>query len=102
MGLYQFMNPVFLFARLRTDKPSANLGYGPVKARPGRDSQLTGGVFPTKLSSQAGDAMDDGLTLPGVADGMGAFQGKDGRVIVVRNHEVSPDAMQHSGFWDQL
>ena len=34
--------------------------------------------------------MTDGFLVPGMLDGMGAFQGKDGRIIVVRNHELSP------------
>lgn len=33
--------------------------------------------------------LDDGTALPGRHDGMGAFAGEDGRVTLVRNHEVN-------------
>ena len=32
--------------------------------------------------------MSDGYLVPGKADGMAAFEGEDGRVILVRNHEL--------------
>jgi secreted PhoX family phosphatase len=32
--------------------------------------------------------MDDGLLIPGKQDGMAAFPSEDGKVIVVRNHEI--------------
>ncbi|MGH3506402.1 MAG: alkaline phosphatase PhoX, partial [Nocardioidaceae bacterium] len=33
--------------------------------------------------------LDDGTRLPGRHDGMGAFSGPDGNVILVRNHEIT-------------
>ncbi len=33
--------------------------------------------------------LDDGTTLPGRHDGMGAFEGPNGNTILVRNHEVN-------------
>ncbi len=33
--------------------------------------------------------LDDGTTLPGRHDGMGAFRGRDGNVILIRNHEIN-------------
>lgn len=33
-------------------------------------------------------ALDDGTRLPGRHDGMGAFAGPDGNVLLVRNHEI--------------
>ena len=33
--------------------------------------------------------LDDGTNLPGRHDGMGAFQGPDGNVILIRNHEIN-------------
>ena len=33
--------------------------------------------------------LDDGTVLPGRHDGMAAFQGRDGNVVLVRNHEVN-------------
>src|SRR5690606_22113458 len=38
-----------------------------------------------------GDRMADGLLTPGLPDGMATFAGKNGRVILIRNHENSPD-----------
>jgi secreted PhoX family phosphatase len=42
--------------------------------------------------------MDDGLLLPGAPDGMASFNGRNGRVIVVRNHENSPDKFAQGAF----
>ena len=33
--------------------------------------------------------LNDGTALPGRHDGMGAFRGRDGSVLLVRNHEVN-------------
>ncbi|MDO8678648.1 MAG: DUF839 domain-containing protein [Acidobacteriota bacterium] len=37
----------------------------------------------------AGDPMDGGLRTPGLHDGMAAFEGPDGTVSLIRNHEIS-------------
>ncbi|WP_154853901.1 alkaline phosphatase PhoX [Cyclobacterium xiamenense] len=94
MGLYQFMNPGLSHAKPGL-KPA--MGYGPLKKDPAGILNLPEG-FTYKIISNKGDKMADGLYLPGLADGMGAFQGKNGRTIVVRNHEISPDSLEHSGF----
>ncbi len=44
--------------------------------------------FSYRVISRAGDVMDDGLVVPGSHDGMGVFARADGRVVLVRNHEV--------------
>lgn len=36
--------------------------------------------------------MSDGFYVPGAPDGMATFAGPDGETIVIRNHEVNPDA----------
>ena len=36
-----------------------------------------------------GDAMDDGRRIPPLHDGMAAFAGENGRVVLVRNHEIN-------------
>jgi secreted PhoX family phosphatase len=33
--------------------------------------------------------LDDGTNLPGRHDGMGAFHGSDGNVVLIRNHEIN-------------
>ena len=37
----------------------------------------------------AGDPMDGGLRTPGLHDGMAAFDGPDGTVQLIRNHEIA-------------
>ncbi len=41
-----------------------------------------------RVVSRFGEAMSDGLRVPGAHDGMAAFPGADGRVILVCNHEL--------------
>lgn len=48
--------------------------------------------FSYKIVSRMGDLMDDGFYVPGAADGMATFAGPAGKTIVIRNHEVNPDA----------
>ncbi len=48
--------------------------------------------FSYRVLSRAGETMDDGLIVPGQHDGMGAFARADGRVALVRNHEVLLEA----------
>jgi len=54
--------------------------------------------FAYKVIAERGTMMDDGLYLPGRADGMGTFAGKDGKVILIRNHENSPSELEESPF----
>ena len=44
--------------------------------------------FSCHAISQVGEKMDDGLFVPGEHDGMAAFAGAQGRVILMRNHEL--------------
>ncbi|HYO24243.1 MAG TPA: alkaline phosphatase PhoX [Lacipirellulaceae bacterium] len=69
--------------------PRPDLGYGPLVADPEELLDLPRG-FAYKIVSRAGDAMDDGLFVPGKADGMATFAGPDGLAIIVRNHELLP------------
>ncbi|HXG46930.1 MAG TPA: alkaline phosphatase PhoX [Methylomirabilota bacterium] len=54
--------------------------------------------FRYHLFSEAGEKMDDGLLVPGKHDGMGAFDAGNGKVILVRNHEMEPGATEFSPF----
>ncbi len=54
--------------------------------------------FSYKVVSRAGDPMSDGLVVPAAHDGMAAFAGPDGRVILVCNHENHPAAQKDSAF----
>ncbi|MFZ2874233.1 MAG: alkaline phosphatase PhoX [Phycisphaerales bacterium] len=62
-------------------------GYGPLVPDPAKLLDLPAG-FEYVVLSRTGEEMDDGLLVPGQHDGMAAFPGKDGRVLLVRNHEV--------------
>ena len=62
-------------------------GFGPLLPDPDGILDLPEG-FTYSILSRAGQVMDDGLLLPGAPDGMAAFAGENGRVILVRNHEL--------------
>ncbi|MGH2897531.1 MAG: alkaline phosphatase PhoX, partial [Solirubrobacteraceae bacterium] len=54
--------------------------------------------FSYRVIARTGDAMSDGLLMPGCPDGSGAFSGPSGRVILVRNHELTQDHVKTSAF----
>lgn len=60
--------------------------YGPLQADPEGLLDLPDG-FRYRVISRSGERMDDGLPVPGKPDGMAAFAGPDGQVVLVRNHE---------------
>ena len=43
-----------------------------------------------KVLDRNGNSMSDGLMSPGRPDGMGCFVAEDGRLILMRNHEINP------------
>ena len=71
--------------------------FGPLATDPKGILDLPEG-FSYKVISTVGDSMDDGLLVPGNADGMAAFTGPNGRTILIRNHELKPKAVQASPF----
>jgi uncharacterized protein len=61
--------------------------------------------FRYRVISRLGNIMDDGLPVPDAADGMGAIPLPDGRIALVRNHEIrasgkKPDAKVLSDMGD--
>ncbi|MFK7908073.1 MAG: alkaline phosphatase PhoX [Chitinophagales bacterium] len=66
----------------------STMKYGDLREDPGGIFKLPKG-FSYKIISKKGSKMDDGLLVPGRFDGMATFAGKDGRIIIVRNHEVN-------------
>ena len=44
--------------------------------------------FNYKIISKQNQIMSDGLPVPGHADGMLSFNGENGRIILIRNHEI--------------
>ena len=64
--------------------------YGPLIADPAKVLDLPEG-FDYKVLSRVGRTMSDKLITPGNHDGMAAFAGDRGRIILVCNHETNPD-----------
>lgn len=89
-------DPAFTTARLTT-----GLGYGPLIPDPAGILDLPAG-FTYRIISRRGDEMDDGLLVPGDPDGMAAFPGPDGKVILVRNHELDTTERRGSPFGRKL
>ena len=73
------------------------IGYGDLVPDPAGVFDLPPG-FSYKVVSEFGQPMDDGLLTPGRMDGMGAFPAGEGRVALVRNHEVYPADLERSAF----
>lgn len=44
-----------------------------------------------KLIDEVGMKMTDGFKVPGKPDGMGTFEGENGQIILLRNHELDED-----------
>ncbi len=63
--------------------------YGPLRDDPEGILDLPKG-FEYRVLSRAGDLMSDGLLVPADPDGMAAFAMKDGKTLLLRNHEISP------------
>ncbi|MEM1322553.1 MAG: alkaline phosphatase PhoX [Bacteroidota bacterium] len=47
--------------------------------------------FSYRVISRQGQRMSDGFLVPARPDGMGTFDGGNGKVVIVRNHENSPN-----------
>ena len=73
--------------------------FGPLVRDPEGILDLPEG-FSYRILSRIGQTMDDGLRVPGAADGMAAFPGPEGRVVLVRNHELSSGAREAGAFGD--
>lgn len=72
-------------------------GFGPLLRDPEGLLELPAG-FAYVAFSRRGEEMDDGLLVPGMHDGMAAFAGPDGRVLLVRNHENESAWLDYSPF----
>ncbi len=83
-------------ARTETN-PSAGPGFGPLTPDPDSIIDLPAG-FGYTIVARRGQEMDDGLLVPGLQDGMAAFAGSDGQVILVCNHETHPYEVAESPF----
>ncbi len=69
-----------------------------LKTDPNRVLNLPQG-FSYKVLQRKGSLMSDGYDVPGRPDGMGSFQGKDGSVILMRNHELDEGQSDFSPYF---
>lgn len=76
---------------VRDPAPPPRSGFGPLVDDPDGILALPDG-FAYKIVSRHGDAMTDGFLVPARHDGMATFRGPGGTTLLVRNHEVGPDA----------
>lgn len=90
--------------------PSVLQGCGATALAPGSASSLTPDPerildlapgLEYRVVSRFGDHMDDGLRVPAAHDGMAAFPGEDGRIILVCNHEIDHTYHGRSAFGDK-
>lgn len=63
--------------------------YGRLRRAKGGALHLPKG-FSYRIIARMGDPMSDGLVHPDKPDGMATYVGSNGRVILVRNHELMP------------
>lgn len=81
---------------LATSYRAESSPLGALRPDPDRILDLPAG-FSYRVVSRAGDLMSDGLRVPHAHDGMAAFEGENGRVILVCNHELGPeDGLQNA------
>lgn len=66
-----------------------NMGFGPLVHKPGGILSLPKG-FSAKIISRVGNVMTDQLLCPGNYYGMGAFKWDKDKILLVRNHKISP------------
>ena len=79
------------------DKNQRSAGYGELIPDP-QDLLDLPRHFRYQVLSRTGDPTTDGFLVPGAPDGMAAFSSADGKTVLVRNHELSHDALESSAF----
>ena len=68
-----------------------NKGYGPLIKDPNGILDLPKG-FSYTIFSKYNEPMDDGLLVPAAHDGMAVFNGSNGNLIIIRNHELKGES----------
>ena len=58
--------------------------------------------FSYTVVSEFGTEMSDGLQMPGRHDGMAAFDGEEGRIRLVCNHEIQPEDTYYNSLRDRF
>jgi len=74
-----------------------SLNIGPLVSDPDGLLDLPKG-FEASVISTAGDVMTDSFRVPSAHDGMTAFSGDDGRIILICNHEMNSAYPEYSAF----
>ena len=97
VGLQSFLHSCSISKRNYPYQATLHPGYGPLKRDPKGILNLPRG-FRYQIISRTGTKMSDGLLVPGMLDGMGTFPGRDGNIVVVRNHELSPGHIDIGAF----
>ncbi len=82
-----------------TGKALSHKGYGPLQADPNGLLDLPEG-FSYSVISEFRGAMSDGNRVPDRADGMGCFAMPDGKIALVRNHELKVGHFDDGPFGD--
>ena len=85
-----------LHAFVGSGASASEVGFGPLQSDPQGVLDLPEG-FDYQIVSRHGDRMADGLRVPHRPDGMATFPGPDGTTLLVRNHEIEPDAPRTEG-----
>lgn len=78
---------------------AAGKRFGPLVADPKGIVDLPEG-FSYRVLSRRGEIMADGFKVPGLPDGMAAFPGPDGKVVLVCNHELGLEMKNLGPFAD--
>jgi uncharacterized protein len=76
---------------------AGRVGYGPLVPDPDGILDLPRGFRYRLLSREAVDRLDSGDPVPAAHDGMAAFPAGRGRIALVRNHEIDPEAVAEEG-----
>ena len=76
-------------------------GFGELVTDPQGLLDLPDG-FSYTIIAHMGEEMDDGLRVPGLPDGMAAFDAGDGTVKIICNHELSPGSQERGPFGNAL
>lgn len=97
LGLRALVSNPLAAALANAAEGTSRLGFGPLTRDPAGLFELPAGFSYVKFS-ETGQEMDDGLLVPGMHDGMAAFPGPGGRVLLVRNHEIESAWVDYSPF----
>lgn len=101
LGLHAFLTSCKSDAGTSSSVNMLHEGYGELLDDPQGVLKLPEG-FSYRIISTKGDQMSDGFLVPGSADGMATFAGPEGKVIIIRNHEVSPGDLKGGAFGEDL